>query len=298
MEAHPIYRVRMAKAGELLARHGLSPRKSLGQNFLVDPNIQERIATAAALTANDVVVEIGPGLGAITGHLLERAKQVIAVERDADLAAILSAELATVPALKVIHGDALEFSFSEAAKEAGQSLVVVGNLPYVITSPIIFAMLEAAQGGQVIDRAVFMVQKEFAQRMVAPPGNRTYGRLSVMAQQAAEVEILFHVGAGAFLPPPTVSSTVVRIRPRRLPTMELVTLQIFERVVREAFSGRRKMLRRSLEPAFGAVLQVALEQAGIAGTRRAEELSVADFTRLAQALLQATKPPLRDLNTM
>jgi 16S rRNA (adenine1518-N6/adenine1519-N6)-dimethyltransferase len=285
MDPHPTNRIRVAPARELLVRHGLSPRKSLGQNFLVDVNIQERIALAAELTLDDVVVEIGPGLGALTGHLLERAKQVLALERDIDLATILETELKAVPSLKVIQGDALDYRFKAAATEAGRSLVVVGNLPYVITSPLIFAMLAAAQGGQVIDRAVLMVQKEFAQRMVAPPGNKTYGRLSVMVQQAADVEILFHVGAGAFLPPPTVSSTVVRLRPRAQPLAQLGTYFVFERIVREAFSGRRKMLRRSLEPAFGApALHLAFEQAGIEGTRRAEELSVADFDRLAQAL--------------
>jgi 16S rRNA (adenine1518-N6/adenine1519-N6)-dimethyltransferase len=285
MDPNPTHRIRMASARDLLRRYGLSPRKSLGQNFLVDPHVQERIAIAAELTSDDVVVEIGPGLGALTGHLLERAKIVWALERDSDLATVLETELKDVPSLKVIRGDALDFSFRASAGEVGRSLVVVGNLPYVITSPLIFAMLAEAQGGHVIDRAIVMVQKEFAQRMVAPPGNKTYGRLSVMVQQAAEVEILFHVGAGAFLPPPTVSSTVVRLRPRRQPLTQTGTYPVFERIVREAFSGRRKMLRRSLEPAFGAqALHSALAHAGIEGTRRAEELSVADFDRLAQAL--------------
>jgi 16S rRNA (adenine1518-N6/adenine1519-N6)-dimethyltransferase len=275
-------------ARELLARHGLSPKKSLGQNFLVDPRVQERIATAAAVTAADVVVEIGAGLGALTARLCSRAGKLIAIERDARLAAILRTELGSAPGLEIVEGDALEFDLAAAARAAGRPLLVVGNLPYVVTSPVLFATIAAAAGGQVVARAIFMVQKEFAQRMLAPPGSRDYGRLSVMVQQAAAVEILFHVGAGAFLPPPAVTSTVVRLCPRARPLGEVSDARLFERVVRAAFGTRRKMLRRALEPAFGAPRALAaLTAAGIAPTRRAEELSVADFARLAQALADA-----------
>jgi 16S rRNA (adenine1518-N6/adenine1519-N6)-dimethyltransferase len=275
-------------ARELLARHGLSPRKSLGQNFLVDPHVPERIAAAAELGPDDTVVEIGAGLGALTARLLGRARHLIAIERDARLVEILRAELGVQEGLRLVEGDALEFDWVAAARAAGRPLVVVGNLPYVVTSPVIFAVLAAAVEGPVIDRALFMVQKEFAQRMLSPPGSHVYGRLSVMVQQAAQAEILFHVGAGAFLPPPAVTSTVVRLRPRPRPLGEVRDAQRFEQVVREAFGTRRKMLRRALEPAFGqARANAALAAAGIAGTRRAEELSVADFARLANALADA-----------
>jgi 16S rRNA (adenine1518-N6/adenine1519-N6)-dimethyltransferase len=277
----------LATAGELLKRHGLSPKKSLGQNFLVDPRAQERIVAAAEVRDTDVVVEIGAGLGALTWRLAEVAKRVIAIDRDAHLVPILRHELADRPNLEIVLGDALEFDLGQAARAAGQPLVVVGNLPYVVTSPVLFATLEAAQGGQVVDRAIFMVQKEFAQRMLAPPGSRTYGRLSVMVQQAASAEILFHVGAGAFLPPPAVTSTVLRLRPRAQPLAPVSDAGLFARIVREAFGARRKMLRRALEPGFGgARAAAALEAAGIAGTRRAEELAVADFARLANALAE------------
>jgi 16S rRNA (adenine1518-N6/adenine1519-N6)-dimethyltransferase len=275
-------------ARELLARHGLLPRKSLGQNFLVDPRVPERIVAAAALSADDVVVEIGAGLGALTARLLSHAGKLIAIERDARLAAILRTELGSASNLEIVEGDALELDLATLASAAGRPLVVVGNLPYVITSPVIFATIAAAAGGQVVDRAIFMVQKEFAQRMLSPPGSRDYGRLSVMVQQAAEAELLFHVGAGAFLPAPAVTSTVVRLRPRLRPLGEVSDASLFERVVREAFGARRKMLRRALEPAFGASRALAaLTEAGIAPTRRAEELSVADFARLANALAHA-----------
>jgi 16S rRNA (adenine1518-N6/adenine1519-N6)-dimethyltransferase len=284
-EATKAARPPLATARELLGRHGLSPKKSLGQNFLVDPRVQERIVAAAQIQATDVVVEIGAGLGALTARLAEVASRVIAIDRDGQLVEVLRAELADRPNLEIVLGDALEFDLGEAARKAGRPLVVVGNLPYVVTSPVLFATIEAAAGGQVVDRAIFMVQKEFAQRMLAPPGSRTYGRLSVMVQHAAVAEILFHVGAGAFLPPPAVTSTVLRLRPRAQPLAAVRDTELFARVVREAFGARRKMLRRALEPGFGgARAAAALAAAGIEGTRRAEELAVADFARLTNAL--------------
>jgi 16S rRNA (adenine1518-N6/adenine1519-N6)-dimethyltransferase len=269
----------------LLSRHGLSPKKSLGQNFLVDPRVQARIVAAAGLGSEDIVVEIGAGLGALTARLGDAAKRVIAIDRDARLVEVLRALLAGRSNVEIVLADALLFDLGQAAAEAGRPLVVVGNLPYVVTSPLLFAILGAAAGGKVIDRAVLMVQKEFAQRMLAPPGSRVYGRLSVMAQQAAEAEILFHVGPGAFLPPPAVTSSVVRLRPRQEPLAPVKDAELFARVVREAFGARRKMLRRALEPAFGERAAEALAAANVEGTRRAEELSVADFARLANALI-------------
>jgi len=274
----------MPTARELLTRHGLSPKKALGQNFLVDPRVQKRIVAAAQITNDDVVVEIGAGLGALTARLADAANHVIAIDRDAQLVQVLRAELAARRNVDIVLGDALEFDLRQAAAKAGRPLVVVGNLPYVVTSPLLFAILDAGAGGGVVDRAVLMVQKEFAQRMLAPPGSRVYGRLSVMAQQAAEAEILFHVGAGAFFPAPAVTSSVLRLRPRQQTLAHVDAPEVFDRVVREAFGTRRKMLRRALEPAFGPRAAAALVAAAIDGTRRAEELSVADFARLANAL--------------
>jgi 16S rRNA (adenine1518-N6/adenine1519-N6)-dimethyltransferase len=287
MSVSAFARTAFPTARELLRRHGLSPKKALGQNFLVDARVQERIVAAAQVTTDDVVVEIGAGLGALTARLAAQAKQVLALERDAQLAAVLREELTGQSNVSVVEGDALDFDLAGAARQWGRPLVVIGNLPYVITSPAIFSTIEVAQAGAVVARAVFMVQKEFAQRMVSPPGSRVYGRLSVMVQQAAEVEILFHVGAGAFLPPPAVTSTVFRLRPRASALAQVHDATLFARVVREAFGTRRKMLRRALEPAFGAAQAArALAAAGIAGTRRAEELSVADFASLANALAE------------
>jgi 16S rRNA (adenine1518-N6/adenine1519-N6)-dimethyltransferase len=272
-------------AGALLARYGLRPKKSWGQNFLVERATADRIVAAAGLQGDDVVVEIGAGLGALTGGLAAAAGRVIAVERDPDLVAVLRAELAALTNLEVAGVDALTFDFQAAARLAGRPLVVVGNLPYQITTPMLFRVLELADGGRAIGRAVFMVQREVAERLNAQPGGKTYGRLSVMLQQQAEVSLLFHVAPGAFLPRPAVASTVFRLVPRARPRAEVVQPAVFEQVVRAAFGGRRKMLRRALEPDFGAPrLTRALTASGVDGARRGEELSIDELAALANAL--------------
>jgi 16S rRNA (adenine1518-N6/adenine1519-N6)-dimethyltransferase len=271
-------------ARALLAAYGLRPKKSWGQNFLEDARVIDRIADAAALVPGETAVEIGAGLGALTRALGQRAGRVIAIERDPDLVAVLQAEFPDgAGPVQVTALDALEVDFEALARAAGGPVVVVGNLPYQITTPLLFRILRAAGQGQVA-RAVLMVQKEVAERIVSPPGRKSYGRLSVMVQQAAEVKIRFHVGPGAFLPPPQVTSTVFSLLPRARPQAAVDDQALFAALVRAAFGGRRKMLRRSLEPAFGAVLTEALAEAGIAGTRRPEELAVADLARLANAL--------------
>jgi 16S rRNA (adenine1518-N6/adenine1519-N6)-dimethyltransferase len=269
---------------EILQRHGLRAKKSWGQNFLVDERVQERIVAAASVGRDDVVVEIGAGLGALTKRLVAHAGQVVAIEHDAELATLLAQELGPCPGLHVERADALGFDFAGAARAAGRALVVVGNLPYQITSPLLFAIMDAAASGHVIGRAIVMVQKEVAQRMLAEPGSKVYGRLSVMVQQQAEGEILFHVGPGAFHPRPAVTSTVLRLRPRQTPLAPVRDTAQFAQVVKQAFATRRKMLRRALEPLAGAEAAArALAAAGILGTRRAEELSVAEFARLTDA---------------
>jgi 16S rRNA (adenine1518-N6/adenine1519-N6)-dimethyltransferase len=275
---------RVPSARQLLARHGLQPKKSWGQNFLVDPGVRRRIVAAAAPTNEEVVVEIGAGLGALTAALAERAARVIAIERDRDLVPLLQAALAGRGNVTVSGTDALDFDFAAEARAAGRPLVVVGNLPYQITSPLLFALLD---GGAAVARAVLMVQREVAERVVAGPGSKTYGRLSVMVQQQAGVEILFHVPPGAFHPQPAVTSTVMRVVPRLAP-LAAADPAVFAEVVRAAFATRRKMLRRALAPVFGeGPARAALARAGIAETRRAEELAVPELARLAGAIAGA-----------
>ena len=279
-------------ARALLERHGLRAKKSWGQNFLHDERVVERIVASAALTPEDVVVEIGAGTGALTRRLAARGCRVKAVERDPDLIPLLQAELGAHGNVEIVAADALGFDFAAAAQAAGRPVVVLGNLPYQITSPLLFRIIAAAAAGAVVKRAVLMVQKEVAERIAARPGSKIYGRLSVMVQAVADAAVLFHVGPGAFIPQPTVTSTVFALTPRAS-RIAGVEGQLFAAVVRAAFAGRRKMLRRSLEPAFGAATaSAALTAAAIAGTRRAEELTVEEFARLAAQLaaLGATPP--------
>jgi 16S rRNA (adenine1518-N6/adenine1519-N6)-dimethyltransferase len=275
-------------ARALLERHGLRAKKSWGQNFLHDQRVVDRIVAAAQAGPDQVVVEIGAGLGALTRKLAAGGGRIIAVERDPDLIPILRHELQAFPRAEVVAADAMAFDFVAAAQKAGRPITVLGNLPYQITSPLLFRIVESAAAGTVIDRAVLMVQKEVADRIVARPGGKIYGRLSVMVQAVAEAQILFHVGPGAFLPQPNVTSTVFSLIPRATAKVAAGESRLFAVLVRAAFGGRRKMLRRSLEPLFGgAPLTAAFEQAQIPGTRRAEELSVDDFARLARVLLAA-----------
>jgi 16S rRNA (adenine1518-N6/adenine1519-N6)-dimethyltransferase len=270
---------------KVLARHGLRAKKSWGQNFLHDRSVHARIVAAAACGADDVVVEIGSGLGTLTAALLEASPapaRLIAVERDPDMLRVLGAELGGDLRVAITPGDAAAFDFGAASREAGRPLVVVGNLPYQIASALLVTLVRA---GGAVARAIVMVQRELAQRIVAPPGSRTYGRLSVTVQQNAEAKLLFHVRPGAFHPAPAVTSSVMRLVPRAAPLAPARDAALFDDVVKQAFSTRRKMLRRALEPAFGeAAVGRALAAAGIDETLRAERLSVADFARLADAL--------------
>lgn len=274
----------------VLARHGLDAKKSWGQNFLVDRTVHERIVRAAAATADDLVVEIGAGLGTLTAALLNAPRAIpprtiLAVERDPDMLRVLHAELGAEPRVEIRAGDAVHFDFAAAARQAGRPVIVVGNLPYQITTALLFAIVEA---GSSVSRAIVMVQREFADRVVAPPGSKVYGRLSVMIQQQAEARLLFNVHPGAFFPRPRVVSAVMTIARRERPTAAVADEAMFARVVKDAFSTRRKMLRRSLGDAFGDDRAgAAFAASGVDGRRRPEELSIAEFGRLADALTTA-----------
>jgi 16S rRNA (adenine1518-N6/adenine1519-N6)-dimethyltransferase len=231
------------------------------------------------------VVEIGAGLGTLTTALASTEplpRQVLAIERDPDMLTVLRGELAAHANVTVVAADAVTFDLRGARAQAGRPLIVVGNLPYQISSALLLAI--AGAGASVVRRAVVMVQRELAQRVIAGHGSKIYGRFSVMVQQRAAVRILFHVGPGAFHPPPQVTSSVLELVPRATPLAAVRDEGLFERVVKEAFSTRRKMLRGALAPAFGGgQAEAALARAGVDPTLRAEALSVADFARLADA---------------
>jgi len=267
---------------EVIRRHELKPRKSLGQNFLLDLNLTARIARAGGALAGVTVVEIGPGPGGLTRALLaEGARRVIAVERDPRAVAALGEIVERYPdQLTVIAGDALDFDARPFLDDAGPARVVA-NLPYNIATALLVRWLSVEPWPPWYDSLVLMFQREVADRIVAPPGSKTYGRLSVLAGWRTEAKILFDVSASAFVPPPKVTSSVVRLVPRAAPLA--CDRRTLERVTEAAFGQRRKMLRSSLKT-LGIPVEPLLAATGLNGTARAEELSVADFCTLARAL--------------
>jgi 16S rRNA (adenine1518-N6/adenine1519-N6)-dimethyltransferase len=253
---------------------GHAPRKRFGQNFLVAQGIIQSIVAAIAPRRGDCLVEIGPGLGALTEPLLAALDALHVVEIDRDLIARLRRQ--HDPARVCIHeGDALEFDFATL----GADLRIVGNLPYNISTPLLFHL--AGFDGQVRDMH-FMLQKEVVDRMVAAPGGTEYGRLSVMLQYRFVMERLFIVPPESFEPAPKVDSAVVRMLPRAAAELTARNADVFAKLVTAAFSQRRKMLRNTLRAYFA---EARLAELGIAPTARAEELAVADFVRLANALV-------------
>ncbi|MBI3900438.1 MAG: 16S rRNA (adenine(1518)-N(6)/adenine(1519)-N(6))-dimethyltransferase RsmA [Gammaproteobacteria bacterium] len=250
----------------------LRPRKRFGQHFLHDRSIIERIVNALNPRPGETIVEIGPGRGALTLPLLERAGTLHAVELDRDLAARLPALTAGQGQLVLHQADALTFNFANLAQT--QPLRIIGNLPYNISTPLLFHLLDHASA---ITDMVFMLQKEVADRMVAAPDMEDYGRLSVMIQWRCQVEHLFDVGPGAFTPPPKVDSSIVRLRPRPAADIQQTHPENFYRVVKAAFAQRRKTLRNCLR---GLIDDAGFAAAGIDPVRRAETLSLAEFARL------------------
>lgn len=266
---------------DILRRHGLKPKHSWGQNFLGDAEALEAIAEAMDLSPGEPVVELGPGLGHLTRFLAATGAQVTAVERDRDMVAVLEKE--AIPGVKVVSGNAATVNFAEVAGVA--RVAVVGNLPYHLTSSILFQLLE--QHTQV-SRAVFTLQKEVVVRLAATPGNRDYGLLTVLLGLYFDCENLFTLPAHHFHPPPKVDSAVLRLTSLPTPRAAVTSDERFIRLVKAGFAHRRKTLINSLksDPGLGtpAQLNEALVQAGIAPTRRAETLAPEEFAALERAL--------------
>lgn len=264
---------------DVIRRHDLRAKKSLGQNFLLDLNLTARIARAAAPLDDATIIEIGPGPGGLTRALLaEGAKRVIAIERDERAIAALHEIEAHYPGrLTVISGDALDFD-PRSHLDRGP-VRIVANLPYNIATPLLIGWLTADP--LWYDQMVLMFQREVAERLVAAPGSKTYGRLSVLTGWRTQAKILFDVAPSAFVPAPKVTSSVVRLTPRAKP--EPCDASVLQRVTEAAFGQRRKMLRQSLKP-LGGDPSVLLEAAGIEPTERAEQIPVDGFVRLARAV--------------
>ncbi len=250
------------------------PRKRFGQNFLHDNSVIDRIVRAVAPKAGQKLVEIGPGLGALTLPILQQLGQLQVVELDRDLIPKLEALCADQGELIVHSADALKFDFAALCEE-NEKLRLVGNLPYNISTPLIFHLLQSVER---IHDMHFMLQYEVVQRMAASPGGRDYGRLSVMCQYYCQVDALFTVRPGAFNPPPKVNSAIVRLTPHVEPLVEVGEVELFAKLVRQAFSQRRKTLRNTLRPLLSAE---AIESCDIDPSLRAESLSLAQFASLS-----------------
>jgi 16S rRNA (adenine1518-N6/adenine1519-N6)-dimethyltransferase len=257
-------------------------RKSLGQHFLRDQNILQRIVDALGLTGSEAVVEIGPGRGGLTDLLVPRARRLVLIEYDRALAGLLERRFAGRESVSVLCRDALTVSFADAV--GGEPFVVIGNLPYYLTTPILFHALEPPRAM----RSVFLVQREVAERIVAPPNTAAYGALSINVQAVTNPALLFKVKAGSFEPPPKVESAVIRLEPRAVPVVAPVEEKAYGRFVQEAFSFRRKQLRRVLRSLLewsAEEVEKVLMKTGLDPTARPETLSPEDFARLFRATL-------------
>lgn len=262
---------------DVIALHGLAAKKSLGQNFLLDLNLTGRIARAAGRIDQSTVIEVGPGPGGLTRALLQHgARRVIAIERDRRCLPALADIAAAYPdRLEAIEGDALSI---DAAKLGEAPRRIVANLPYNVATPLLIKWLEA---GSAFASLTLMFQKEVADRLVAKPRSKDYGRLSVFVQWRAEVKRLFDIPPRAFTPPPKVTSTVVELVPRAAPLFPAIGADL-EQVAAAAFGQRRKMLRQSLKK-LPVNVEALIRAAEVPETARAEELSISQFCALARA---------------
>ncbi|MEX2416722.1 MAG: 16S rRNA (adenine(1518)-N(6)/adenine(1519)-N(6))-dimethyltransferase RsmA [Paenibacillaceae bacterium] len=276
------------RTNELLKKYDIKLKKSLGQNFLVDPNILRNIVAAADLDASKGALEIGPGIGALTQHLAESAARVVAVEIDRRLFPVLEETLAAYPHVQLIHGDILKIDLEELFQEYFQEVSqvsVVANLPYYVTTPIVMKLLEARLP---LEHIVVMVQKEVAERMGAAPGTKQYGSLSVAVQYYCEPKVVAIVPGSVFIPKPDVDSAVIRLTVRSKPPVEVKDELFFFEVMQACFVQRRKTLWNNMLSKFGKEkkdqLTRALNRCSIDPARRGETLSIAEFAQLAEMI--------------
>ncbi len=262
---------------EILKRLQHLPKRYLGQNFLIDERVRERILHEADLSKDDAVLEVGPGLGVLTIPLSERAGRVIAIEKDRVLARYLKEEVGERPNVEIIEGDALKVSYREMAERVQRRLKVVSNLPYSIASPLVLKFLEEREAFESI---LVMLQREVAMRMVASPGTKAYGFLTVMVRLFTDPTIVTIVSPRAFYPRPKVYSALVHFRILERPRAEIEDLRSFKRLVSHAFGKRRKTLKNALKPLLGRDVEEILLSSGIDPGRRGETLSLEEFGRL------------------
>jgi len=274
-----------------LRSRGVSPKKALGQHFLIDKGIAHKIIQLAALEPEDCVVEIGPGMGVLTFLMLPHVKRLAAVELDKDIADYLKEKGEGMASLSVICGDALHYDFQGLAQEAGRKLKVVANLPYNIATPVIFRLLECREA---VAHLTLMLQHEVAQRIIATPGGKDYGPLSIFTQLYTSPKIMMRVRPQAFYPHPKVESAVVGFEILERPRVTINDHGFFQEVVRASFAQRRKTILNCLKNSplvLGTkeeILEV-LKAVGIDPRRRAETLDLVEFQHLAEALKRITE---------
>ncbi|MBR2876483.1 MAG: 16S rRNA (adenine(1518)-N(6)/adenine(1519)-N(6))-dimethyltransferase RsmA [Clostridia bacterium] len=271
----------------VMSKHGVTFNKGLGQNFLIDPAVCPAMAENAGLDENTCVIEVGPGVGVLTAELAKNAGRVLSFELDDRLLPVLAETLSDFDNVEIINKDIMKANLAEIIEEKckGMKIAVCANLPYYITSPIIMMFLES---GLPIDSITVMVQKEAADRLCAEVGSRDGGAVTVAVNYYAESEILFFVPREAFLPPPKVDSSVIKLTLRNKPPVEVKNEEFFFKVVKAAFSQRRKTAENSISAGLGipkAVVKEALEKAGLPATVRAEKMTMEDFSNLSEILL-------------
>jgi 16S rRNA (adenine1518-N6/adenine1519-N6)-dimethyltransferase len=285
-EGHPLSRLK-----DTLAARGLAPRRRFGQNFLVQGELADRIVDHCRLKPEDVAVEIGPGAGALTARIAQRVRRLVAIEKDAGLAELLREELAEVAHLEIVEADFLEADLAAIARaHSVDRLVVVGNIPYNITTPVIERLFEQRA---VVQSAVLLVQKEYAARLSAAAGTPEYGALTLFARYHALLEPLMHVRSTAFWPRPEVDSMLVRFLIRQHPPVAVPSEELLFRIIRGSFHMRRKQLLNTLEGALGLAkprIERLCRQAGIDWHRRGETLTLDEFAKLARAAAERELP--------
>ncbi len=274
----------MTSIRQELREYGLSPKKRLGQHFLVDRNILSKIIRLAQVEREDVVLEVGPGLGEMTLLLSQRAKRVIAIEIDPKLVEQLRIKFEGIPNLEILEADVLQCDFSSLFQQAGRPLKVVANLPYQISTPLLFRFIEEREK---FSSLTLMLQKEVAQRLIASPGSKEYGPLSIFVQRVAKVIIRFIIKPTAFFPPPKVDSALVEVKWRKVPLMDLKNEEWFKKVVHGCFRYRRKTLINGLKYSglpLPADIEDRMKKANLDPRRRPETLSIEEFSCLSEIM--------------
>jgi len=267
-----------------LLEYGLFPKKRLGQHFLVDRNILNKVIWTAQVEKEDAVLEVGPGLGEMTIALARQAKRVIAIEIDSKLVAILNEKMKNYPNVEVVKSDILKVDFNQFLKKEGHPIKVVANLPYQVSTQLLFRFIESKE---TFSTFTLMLQKEVAERMVAPPGGKEYGPLSIFIQIFSDVSIRFFIKPSAFFPPPKVESAVVQMVWKEKPMIETNDEEWFKRVVKACFGYRRKTLVNALkhsELSLPESIELKMEAIGIDPRRRPETLTIQEYASLAKVL--------------